>query len=68
MARKRRKVKNGKFVSMTIDLSKIKSPDKLAYAYGFFHGISGKKLRGKKLAIATEYKRGFKEGRTKRGR
>lgn len=50
--------------SMIIDLANVKSDDPLAYAYGLFHGKSGKlivKIKGEKLA--PEYIRGYKEGR-----
>jgi len=56
--------------AMTIDLASVKSPDPLAYAYGFFQGKQGlpmaKAKKGDKLA--PEYIRGFKEGRKARGK
>jgi hypothetical protein len=48
--------------SMAIDLSKIKSPDPLAYAYGFFQGKSGQPM-SKEKDLAKEYIRGYKEGK-----
>jgi len=56
--------------SMTIDLSKVKSPDPLAYSYGFFQGKSGKSMakaeKGDKLA--PEYIRGYQEGKKELGK
>jgi hypothetical protein len=53
---------------MSIDMSKVKSDDPIAYAYGFFKGKSGQQMdkapKGDKLA--KEYIRGFKEGRKAR--
>ena len=51
--------------SMVIDLSKVKSSDPLAYAYGFFHGKSGKSMsKGKNWdKLAPEYIRGYQEGK-----
>jgi hypothetical protein len=50
-----------------IDLSKIKSPDPIAYAYGLVHGESGEPLgkpeKGEKFA--PEFIRGWKEGHKK---
>ena len=48
--------------SMTIDLSKVKSSDPLAYSYGFFEGASGKPMSQDK-DLAPEYIRGYKEGK-----
>lgn len=44
-----------------IDLSKIKSTDPLAYAFGFVEGERGNKL-SKEKNLASEYVRGWKEG------
>lgn len=56
----------GKIVNaMEIDLSKIKSPDPLAYAYGFFQGKSGQPI-SKDKDLAPEYVRGYKEGKKAR--
>ena len=51
--------------SMEMDLSKIKSPDPLAYAYGFFQGKSGQPM-SKEKGLAKEYIRGYKEGKKAR--
>lgn len=51
--------------SMIIDLNKIKSPDKLVYAYGFFQGKSGQPI-SKDKNLAPEYIRGYKEGKKER--
>ena len=54
-------------ITHEIDLSKIKSPDPLAYAYGLFHGEIGKSLgkpeKGEKFA--PEYIRGWEDGHKK---
>lgn len=51
--------------TMVVDLSKVKSDDALAYAYGFSQGKSGtpmsKAEKGDKLA--PEYIRGYKDGK-----
>lgn len=51
--------------SMSIDLGKIKSDDKLAYAYGYFQGKSGQPMakaeKGDKLA--PEYIRGYQDAK-----
>jgi hypothetical protein len=51
--------------SMSIDIGKIKSPDKLAYAYGYFQGKSGQPMmkaeKGDKLA--PEYIRGYQDAK-----
>lgn len=47
--------------TMTIDLSKVKSHDPLAYSYGFFQGKTGKPI-SKEKDLAPEYIRGYKEG------
>lgn len=57
--------KSGKeTITHEIDLSKVKSSDPLAYAYGKVQGERGEKIskatRGDKLA--PEYIRGYKEG------
>lgn len=51
--------------AMTIDISKIKSPDPLAYSYGFFQGKSGQP-RAKDKDLAPEYLRGYKAGKRER--
>jgi hypothetical protein len=51
-------------ITHEIDLSKVKSPDPLAYAYGLVQGESGEPL-GKKSGLAPEYIRGWEEGRKK---
>lgn len=53
-------------VTMThsIDLGKIKSPDPLAYAYGFVQGQRGTPMP-KEKNLAPEFIRGWKEGRKK---
>jgi hypothetical protein len=57
--------KEGKVtVTHEIDLSKIKSPDPLAYAYGLVQGERGESLR-KEKGLASEYIRGWKEGNKK---
>jgi len=56
----------GKVVNaMEIDLSKVRSPDPLAYSYGYFEGKSGQKM-SKGRDLAPEYIRGFKEGKKAR--
>jgi len=52
---------SGMNVTHEIDIAKIKSPDPLAYAYGFVQGERGEKLPRQK-GIASEYIRGWKEG------
>ena len=52
-------------ITHSIDLSKIKSSDPLAYAYGFMQGQSGEKLPKKKKHLASEYIRGWKDGHKK---
>lgn len=47
-----------------IDLGKIKSPDPLAYAYGLVQGERGNPLP-KEKGLASEFIRGWKEGRKK---
>jgi hypothetical protein len=47
-----------------IDLSKVKSPDPLAYSYGLVQGERGEPL-GKRKDLAPEYIRGWKEGHEK---
>lgn len=57
--------KEGKLVNpIEIDLSKVKSPDPLAYSYGFFQGSSGIAMATDKN-LAKEYIRGFRDGRKK---
>jgi hypothetical protein len=48
--------------TLEIDLSKVKSPDPLAYAYGFAQGQSGTKMPKNKKDLAPEYIRGWKDG------
>lgn len=50
-------------VSITheIDLSEVKSPDPLAYAYGLVQGERGESLP-KDKDLASEFIRGWKEG------
>ena len=58
-----RLTKEGKLVhQMKIDLQKVKSPDPLAYSYGFFEGKSGETM-SKGKGLAPEYIRGFKDGK-----
>jgi hypothetical protein len=55
----------GKVTNITrIDISKVKSPDPLAYAYGFAQGQTGQSLADSD-DLAPEYIRGWKEGRAK---
>jgi hypothetical protein len=60
------KTKFGKLLwkSHVIDLSKVKSPDPLAYAYGFMQGRARVKM-SKDKNLASEYIRGWKEGHKK---
>lgn len=51
-------------ITHEIDLSEVKSPDPLAYAYGLVQGERGQPL-GKKSGLAPEYIRGWEEGRKK---
>jgi hypothetical protein len=51
--------------SHVIDLSKVKSTDPLAYAYGFMQGQSRVKLPKSKRHLAPEYIRGWKDGHKK---
>jgi len=51
-------------ITHTIDISKLKSNDPLAYAYGLVQGERGEPL-GKTKDLAPEYIRGWKEGRKK---
>ena len=55
----------GKIIhSIEIDLSKVKSSDPLAYAYGFAQGSRGNPIvKGK--GLAPEYIRGYKDGKAK---
>ena len=48
--------------AMSIDLSKVKSDDPLAYSYGLFQGKSGQPM-AKEKGLAPEYVRGYKEGK-----
>jgi len=48
--------------SMSINLSEVKSPDPIAYSYGFFQGKTGQPI-SKDKNLAPEYKRGYKEGK-----
>lgn len=48
--------------SMSIKISEIKSPDPLAYAYGYFQGKTGQPI-SKNKGLATEYIRGYEEGK-----
>jgi len=48
--------------SMSINLSEVKSPDPLAYSYGFFQGKTGQSI-SKDKDLAPEYIRGYKEGK-----
>ena len=52
-------------ITHEIDLSKVKSPDPLAYAYGFTQGQSGVKLPKSRRYLAPEYVRGWKDGHKK---
>ena len=49
---------------MIININSVKSPDPLAYAYGFFQGKSGQRI-SKDRNLAPEYVRGYKEGLNK---
>jgi hypothetical protein len=51
-------------VTHEINLSKLKSPDPLAYAYGLVQGERGEPLP-KQRGLAPEFIRGWKEGRKK---
>ena len=51
--------------SMIINLDKTKSPDPLAYSYGFFQGKSGQPI-SKDKNLASEYIRGYEEGKKER--
>lgn len=48
--------------TMIIDLKKVKSPDALAYSYGYFQGKSGKAI-SKDKDLAPEYVRGYQDGK-----
>lgn len=48
-------------ITHEIDLSKVKSPDPLAYVYGFVQGDRGEPLP-KEKDLASEFIRGWKEG------
>jgi hypothetical protein len=54
-------------ITHEIDLSKVKSPDPLAYAYGFMQGQTGVKM-SKDKNLASEYIRGWKDGHKKMGK
>jgi len=57
--------KKGKAITThDIDLSKIKSPDPLAFAYGRVQGERGNPLP-KEKDLATEFVRGWKQGNKK---
>ena len=47
--------------SMSINLSEVKSPDPLAYSYGFFQGKTGIPI-SKDKDLDPEYLKGYKEG------
>jgi hypothetical protein len=51
-------------ITHEIDLSKVKSPDPIAFAFGLVQGERGEPLE-KKRGLAPEYIRGWKEGRKK---
>lgn len=58
--------KEGKVVNeMSVDLSKIKSTDPLAFAFGYFQGKSGQPM-SKDKGLAPEYIRGFKTGKAEK--
>jgi hypothetical protein len=48
--------------SMSIDISKVKSDDPLAYSYGYFQAKSGQ-LMSKDKDLAPEYIRGYKDAK-----
>jgi hypothetical protein len=52
---------------MTVDLNKVNSPDPIAYSYGFFQGKSGEPM-SKDKGLASEYVRGYKEGKAEAGK
>jgi hypothetical protein len=52
-------------ITHEIDLSKVKSSDPLAYAYGFTQGQAGEKMPKDKKNLASEYIRGWKDGHKK---
>lgn len=51
-------------ITHRIDLSKIKSPDPLAYAFGYTQAQRGEPL-SKDKDLAPEYVRGWKDGKKK---
>lgn len=51
--------------AMSIDISKIKSPDPLAFAYGYFQGKTGIP-KAKNKGLAPEYLRGYEKGKRER--
>jgi hypothetical protein len=54
---------SGKVVkSMSIDVNKVKSPDPLAYSYGYFQAQSGQPM-SKDKGLAPEYIRGYKDAK-----
>ena len=57
--------KSGKVTTThEIDLSKVKSSDPLAYAFGLVRGERGDPIE-KEKGLASEYKRGWKTGHEK---
>ena len=57
--------KGGKVITThEIDLSRVKSPDPLVYAYGLVQGERGESI-SKDKDLASEYIRGWKEGHAK---
>lgn len=54
--------KEGVKKQMTIDISKVKSPDPLAYSYGYFQAKSGQPM-SKDKDLAPEYIRGYKDAK-----
>jgi hypothetical protein len=51
--------------SMSIDISKVKSDDPLAYSYGYFQGKTGTPI-SKDKDLAPEYVRGYKVGKAEK--
>jgi hypothetical protein len=49
-------------ITHKIDLSKVKSKDPIAYAYGLAQGLRGESIQKSEEKLASEYIRGWNDG------